>query len=208
MLKFNITHQESYSRGELLLRTFLGIIYIVIPHIIALWFYSIWVVIATFLAWWIILFTGKTPEFYYTAMLGYNKWSLRLLARMYNLSDGYPSFGPNGTDDKTSLHFDLVHIGRGQLLLRSIFGMFYILIPHGICLYVRMIGTMFLVFFAWFAVLFTGKYPENWHKFNVGTFRWATRLNLYYGWLSEKYPPFNGAPDELDEADQPIDQVA
>jgi len=141
-------------------------------------------------------------------MLGYNKWSLRLLARMYNLSDGYPSFGPNGTDDKTSLHFDLVHIGRGQLLLRSIFGMFYILIPHGICLYVRMIGTMFLVFFAWFAVLFTGKYPENWHKFNVGTFRWATRLNLYYGWLSEKYPPFNGAPDELDEADQPIDQVA
>lgn len=208
MLKFNVTHQESYSRGELLLRSFFGWLYIAIPHLLGLMFYGIWIYIATILAWFIILFTGKTPEFFYNAIVGYNKWSLRVMARLYNLSDGYPSFGPDGADDKTEFHIDLIHVGRGQLLLRSFFGWLYVGIPHGICLYVRFIGTFVLMFLAWWVVLFTGKYPENWHRFNVGTFRWATRVSLYLMWLSKDYPPFKGAPDEMDEADKPLDQVA
>lgn len=170
-------------------------------------FYAIWIYIATILAWWIILFTGKTPEFYYNAMLGFNRWGLRLSARIWNLSDGYPAIGPNGSDDKTELHYPMIHIGRGQLLLRSIFGFVYIIIPHVICLWFRMIATYFLVFLAWWTVLFTGKYPENWHKFNVGTLRWQMRLGLYYGWLLDKYPPFSGAPDQMEEAEKPIDQI-
>lgn len=207
MLKLNINYQESYSRSELLLRSFFGWLYIAIPHFFLLVFFSIWVSIATVFAWWIILFTGKTPEFYYNAALGYNRWSLRVIARLANLSDGYPAFGPNGEDDNTSLSFEHIHIGRGQLLLRSFFGIFYIGIPHFICLYVRLVGTYVLVFLAWWVVLFTGKYPESWHKFNVGTIRWATRVSLYMYFLSEKYPPFNGAPEEMEEADKPLDQV-
>jgi len=207
MLKLNINHQESYSRGELLLRSFFGWLYIAIPHLFLLMFYAIWIYIAIFVAWWIILFTGKTPDFFYNTMLGYNRWYVRLTARLLNLSDGYPSFGPSGEDDNTSLSFEHVHIGRGQLLLRSFFGMFYVGIPHGICLYVRTLGTYILVFLAWWVVLFTGKYPEGWHKFNVGTIRWGTRVGLYLTFLSDKYPPFNGAPEEMEEADKPLDQV-
>ena len=40
-MKLTVKHQESYSRGELLLRTFFGIFYIVIPHMFALWFMGI-----------------------------------------------------------------------------------------------------------------------------------------------------------------------
>lgn len=207
MLKLNVNYQESYSRGELLLRTFFGWLYIGIPHIFLLMFYFIWIYIAMFVAWWIILITGKTPDFYYNAMLGLHRWNLRLSARIYNLADGYPSFGPNGEDDRTSLSFNQVNIGRGQLLLRSFFGFLYVGIPHGICLYVRSIGTMFLAFFAFWVVLFTGKYPQNWHKFNVGTIRWGTRVGLYLTFLTENYPPFNGAPEEMEEADKPMDQV-
>lgn len=207
MFKFNITHQESYSRGELLLRSFFGWLYILIPHMILLLFYGIWVGITQFVAWWIILFTAKTPDFYYNALLAYNRWGLRLVARLMNMSDGYPAFGPNGTDDKTELHFDYIHIGRGQLLLRSFFGWLYVGIPHVVCLYVRIIATYFLIFLAWWAVLFTGKYPAGWHKFNVGTFRWATRVSLYLSFFLDVYPPFNGKPDEMEAEEKPLDQV-
>lgn len=207
MLTFDIKHQESYSRGELLLRSFFGWIYILIPHYLLIMFYSLYVVILTFVAWWVILFTGKTPEFYYSASLGLTRWTTRLTARLMNLSDGYPSFGPNGADDNTMVDFPLVHIGRGQLLLRSFFGWLYVGIPHGIVLYVRFIGTWFVMIGAWFSVLFTGKYPASWHTFVVGTFRWATRMNLYMSFLYKDYPPFNGKPDQMDPAQQPMDQV-
>ncbi len=207
MLKFNIVHQESYSRGELLLRSFFGWLYIIIPHGFLLLFYGLFVWLATIAAWFIILFTGQTPEFYYKALLGYNKWGLRLTARILNLSDGYPAFGPDGVDDKTEIHFEHIHIGRGQLLLRSFFGWLYVLIPHGICLYVRMIATFFLIFLAWWAVLFTGKYPATWHKFIVGTFRWSTRVSLYMMFMLDTYPPFNGKSEELEAGEMPIDQM-
>lgn len=207
MLTFEIKHQDSYSRGELLLRSFFGWLYILIPHAFLLMFFSIWVYIAAFLAWWIILFTGKTPDFFYEAILGYYRWSTRLSARLFNLSDGYPSFGPSGVDDKTTVDFPLIHIGRGQLLLRSFFGWLYMGIPHIFCLYFRLIGTYVLVFLAWWVVLFTGNYPAGWHKFNVGSLRWQTRIGLWFMWLYETYPPFSGAPDQMEEADKPIDQL-
>ncbi len=208
MLKFNVTHQASYSRSELLLRTFLGWLYIAIPHYFLLMFYVIWFMIALFVSWWIILITGKTPAFYYKTVLGLYKWIIRLYARIFNLSDGYPSFGPDGLDDKTELHFEHIHIGRGQLLLRSFFGWLYVGIPHLICLYVRIFASAILLILAWFAVLFTGAYPSSWHKFNVGTLRWATRVYLYLIFFLDKYPPFSGKSEEMDEAEVPLDQVA
>ncbi|MFI5171719.1 MAG: DUF4389 domain-containing protein [Chitinophagales bacterium] len=208
MLKFNITHQESYSRGELLLRSFFGWLYIGIPHFFLIFFYTIWVALAQFVSWWIILFTGKTPTFYYNALLGLNKWTMRVGARLYNLADGYPSFGPSGADDKTELHFEHIHIGRGQLLLRSLLGWLYAGIPHMVCLYIRFIATFVLIFLAWWVVLFTGKYPAGWHKFVTGSLRWMTRLSLYLSFFLDKYPPFNGAPDQMEAAEMPLDQVA
>lgn len=195
MLTYEIQHQPEYSRGELLLRFFFGWLYIGIPHGIllmlcglALWFMTI----ATF---FIILFTGVTPKWYYDWVVKVQRWSLRVTARLYNLSDGYPQFGLDGKDDKTTFDLPFWQISRGQMLLRAFFGFLYAGIPHIICLYVRMIATCFLMLFSFFAVLFTGKYPPDWHRFNTGTFRWATRLNLYLSWLYRDYPPFAGRPD-------------
>ncbi len=207
MLTFEIKHQESYSRGELLLRSFFGWLYILIPHILLLMFYFLWIYIVSIISWFIILFTGKTPEFYYNTMLGYNRWMTRLNARLMNLSDGYPSFGPNGTDDQTIVDFPHIHGGRGQLLLRSFFEIIYVGIPHGLCLYVRSIASFFLIFAAWWVVLFTGKYPETWHNFNVGTQRWQMRVGLYLSFLYPTYPIFAGKRDQPEEEDKPIDQI-
>lgn len=191
MLNFEIKHQEQYSRGELLLRSFFGWLYILIPHYVLLLFYSLWQALLSIVAWFAILITGKTPEWFYTTTLNSMRWSTRLSARLMNLSDGYPSFGPNGTDEATAVDFPLVHIGRLNLIIRTLFGAL-MAIPHIFCLYFRMIGTLILIFLAWWIVLFTGKYPAGMHNFNVGTFRWATRVGLYLNFLSETYPPFSG----------------
>lgn len=194
-MSFNlkIQHQESYSRGELLLRTFFGFFYIVIPHAFMMWFVSIWAMILMFLAWWVVLFTGKYPENWWTFQKNFLNWQNRVNATMMNLVDGYPAFWPSGTSDKVEVVAEYPQtMSRGTLLLRTFFGYIYVLIPHAFCLIFRMWATYFVVFVAWWVVLFTGKYPEDMHRFNVGTLRWGLRVGAYMSFLTDTYPPFSG----------------
>lgn len=201
-MKLNVVHQESYSIGQLLLRTFFGSIYIAIPHYFVLIFLQIWSAILAFIAFWAVLFTGKYPKNMFDFQVKYLRWYLRVMARLYNLSDGYPAFGLNAEDENTE--FDVAYpekLSQGDLILKALFGVIYVLIPHYIVLALRGIVTSIYILIAWFAVLFTGKYPEKMHEFNVGTIRWAYRLNLYMGlFMTDKYPPFNGKPDAEEPA--------
>lgn len=190
---FNVVHQERYSRGELLLRSFFGFFYIGIPHLFLLAFINIAGAILSFFAWFVILFTGKYPKSFFDFRLSAFRWQARVSARLLNLSDGYPAFGLNAVDEKTQ--FDLTYPqsqSRGLLLARLLFGFFYVLIPHGFCLLFRGIAMYFVIFIAWWAVLITGKYPQGMHDFVVGTFRWAFRVSVYYIFMTDKYPPFSG----------------
>lgn len=192
-MKLEIKHQESYSRGELLLRTFFGFIYIALPHFFLMYFVAIWAAILLFLSFWVVLFTGKYPEQFFNFQVGLLRWQTRVTARIYNLSDGYPSFFNKGTDDLTTLELEYPEkLSRGLLLLRLFFGWLYVGIPHGFILFFRLIATGFLIFVSWWVVLFTGKYPESFHKFNVGTLRWTMRLNFYLYFMTDEYPPFTG----------------
>ncbi len=195
-MKLQIKHQDSYSRGELILRSFLGQIYIILPHAFILLFMGLWGAILGFISFWAILFTGKYPQSFYEYQVKLIKWKVRLTARYYNLSDGYPAFGLDATDDNTSVEIQYPEtISRGTTLLRAFFGGIYVLIPHGFMLFFRSIGTLVLVFLAFWAVLFTGEYPKKWHEFNVGTIRWGIRVNLYMGNMTDVYPPFSGKPE-------------
>ena len=192
-MKLTITHQDSYSRGELLLRTIFGGIYILIPHAFVMFFVNIYTMIISFLAWWAVLFTGKYPKGFFETMVKASSWSLRLYAAVWNLADGYPAIGLNGTSDKAKLDVPYPEkLSRGLLILRSIFGVFYLIIPHVFCLSFRMIWGNILQFLSWWAILFTGKYPANWHAFAVGTLRWNMRLGLYMSYMTDDYPPFSG----------------
>lgn len=194
-MKLEIKHQESYSRGELLLRTLFGFIYIAVPHLFLLVFVSLWGSILSFVAFWVVLFTGKYPESFFEFQVKLLRWNLRVNARLYNLSDGYPSFGLSGTDDNTSFDMDYPEsLSRGTLILRILLGYFYVIIPHGFVLFFRLIGVMVLQFLAWWVVLFTGSYPQSWHEFNVGTIRWSYRVNVYMSFMTDTYPPFSGKP--------------
>ena len=192
-MKLKITHQEKYSRGELLLRSFFGWLYIAIPHGFLLGIVGIWSAILSFVTFWVVLFTGKFPETIFNFQIGYTNWSLRLEATIANLVDGYPAFFPSGKSDKVSLEVPRPdRVSRGLVIVRLLFGAIYVGIPHGICLWFRLIGTGVLMFLAWWAVLFTGTYPARWHAFNVGTYRWATNITLYLGYFTDEYPKFSG----------------
>jgi len=198
-MKLSITHQENYSRGELLLRTFFGFIYMTLPHAFLLFFFGMWSAILTFISFWVILFTGRYPESFFEYQVKLIRWNIRLNARRYNLCDGYPSFFIDGADDRTSFNMDYPEsLSRGNALLKAFFGWLYCAVPHVFILLFRLFWGAILSFVAWWVVLFSGKYPEGIHEFNVGTLRWTTRLNLYLTYMTDQYPPFSGREETND----------
>ncbi|MEW5846562.1 MAG: DUF4389 domain-containing protein [Bacteroidota bacterium] len=195
-MKLKILHQERYSRAELLLRTFFGWLYILLPHGFLLIFVSLWAQILQIIAFWAILFTGRYPKSLFDFQVGLIRWILRLNARIYNVSDGYPSFGIHGSDEYTSLEVEYPErVSRSLMLIRFFFGWLYVYIPHLFILFFRSIFIYILVFLAWFIVLITGKYPKEFHQWVVGQLRWTTRLGLYMNYMTDVYPAFTG--DEL-----------
>lgn len=192
-MKLAIKNQESFSRLELLLRTFFGWLYIGLPHGFVLFFLGIWSAILSFVAFWVVLFTGRYPESMFEYQVGLSRWGIRLRARIMNLADGYPAFGLSSHDD--NVEFTIAYpesLSRGLLLLRLFFGWLYVVLPHGFMLFFRSIGTMVIMFVSWWVVLFTGKYPESFHQFVTGMIRWETRVNLYLSFMTDAYPPFTG----------------
>jgi hypothetical protein len=69
---------------------------------------------------------------------------------------------------------------RGLLIIPSAFVLGFIGIAAG-----------FVTFFAWWAIMFTGKYPKGMYNFSAGYARWSTRLSGYMMYLTDKYPPFS-----------------
>jgi hypothetical protein len=56
------------------------------------------------------------------------------------------------------------------------------------------IAAIIVVWIAFWAVLFTGRYPPSFHEFVTGYLRWSTRVSAYLYGLTDKYPPFRLSP--------------
>ena len=189
---FNIKHAESLSRGELILRTLFGFIYIYLPHGFVLLFMGLWGAILSFISFWIILFTGRYPQSFFEYQVGLIRWQMRVRARQYNLTDGYPAFGIDSKDDAITLEVPYPEsISRGMVIVRLLFGWLFVLIPHGFVLFFLTIGVFLAVFVGWWIILFTGQLPLGIHSFVVGYFRWSTRVGLYLSNMTDTYPPFS-----------------
>lgn len=66
-----------------------------------------------------------------------------------------------------------------------------LVIPQVILGIVYGIGVVFATLFAWFALLFTARYPQGLYDFNAGFVRWAGRVSAYVDFLTDAYPPFD-----------------
>ena len=186
-----IKHQDKYSRGQLLLRTFFGFFYIMIPHGFMLFFMSIAGAVLGFISWWAILFTGKYPKSFFDFQVGLTRWSIRVMATMYNLCDDYPAFGVKTETDNVVLDVPYPEsLSRGKLLLKTFFGFIYVMIPHYFVLFFVMMLVGIINFIGWWAILITGQYPSSLHSIVVGFIRWSTRVGIYFN-LVDTYPPFS-----------------
>jgi hypothetical protein len=63
--------------------------------------------------------------------------------------------------------------------------------PHYIALCFVGIGAFFVSIYAFFAVLFTGRWPRGAFEYVVGTLRWAYRVAAYIHLMTDTYPPFS-----------------
>ena len=79
----------------------------------------------------------------------------------------------------------------GKLSRLTTFFRYFMVIPHSIVLSFVGIAAGVAYFIAWWAILFTGRYPKWAFDFVVGYFRWYTRVNGYSLLLTDEYPPFS-----------------
>ena len=134
-----------------------------------------------------LLFRRKYPGWWFNWNLELTRFSTRVSAYLALLDDAYPS-----TDEEQSVHL-AIDTPDGAVLSRWLPLVKWLLaIPHYIVLVFLGIAAFFVVVFAWFAILFTGRYPRGAFGFVVGVFRWGLRVACYAFLLTtDRYPPFS-----------------
>lgn len=195
-MELQTVHQSQYSKSQLILRSFFGIFYIAGPHVVLLVFVEFAALYHYIYSTFHILLKGDYPRKSHLFFENFFHWGARLHLRVYNLNDGYPAMGLHQNDEY--LHFQVPlpeSINRKHTLMRFILGPLYILLPHLVVFAFRVIICQIMAVVAFFAVLFTKKYPRGMFDFQVETLRYLVRVYLHFFHLYPTYPPFHGKPD-------------
>ena len=134
-----------------------------------------------------ILFRQRYPRWWFEFGRELTRFGARICAYVALLSDQYPS-----TVDEQSVHLDIDYPDAERDLNRWLPLVKWLLaIPHFIVLFFLSIGAFFAVVIAWFAILFTGRYPRGLFDYVVGVGRWWLRVQAYAILLvTDRYPPF------------------
>ena len=102
------------------------------------------------------------------------------------MRDDYPPFGDEPYPTTYGVTYPTGERDRLSVGLRLIY-----VIPHLVVLIFVNIAWTVTTIIAWFAILFTGAYPEGLYRFAVGAMRWNARVQSYLLLLRDEYPPFS-----------------
>lgn len=134
-----------------------------------------------------ILFRQKYPRWWFDWNLNLLRFTNRVTAYLALLDDHYPS-----TDEEQAVHLDFPYPDAHQMNRWLPLVKWLLAVPHYIVLFFLAIGAVVVVIIAWFAILFTGRYPRSLFDFVVGVLRWGNRVTAYALVLvTDQYPPFS-----------------
>ena len=206
--RLEVDYPEESNRLTILFRLILAIPIVIILSIISATADSTYVVIseagetvskitttsggiagALFLATLLmILFRQRYPRWWFSFAREFARFAMRVGAYIMLLTDEYPS-----TEDEQTVHLEIDYPDVRQDLNRWLpLVKWFLAIPHFIVLFFLAIGAFFAVIIAWFAILFTGRYPRGLFDYVVGVSRWALRVEAYAALLvTDRYPPFS-----------------
>ena len=138
-----------------------------------------------------ILFRQKYPRWWYDWNLELLRFVNRVGIYLALMDDRYPS-----TDVQQSVRLDFAHPDAQQELNRWLpLVKWFLAIPHYIVLAVLYLGALVVVIVAWFAIVFTGRYPRGIFDYVEGVIRWHNRVVGYaFVLVTDQYPPFRLGP--------------
>ena len=138
-----------------------------------------------------IVFRQKYPRWWYDWNLELLRFQNRVGVYLGLLDDRYPS-----TDERQSVSLEFPYPDAKQGLNRWLpLVKWFLAIPHYVVLILLSLAAIVCVIIAWFAILFTGRYPRGLFDFVVGVGRWSNRVTAYaFVLVTDQYPPFRLSP--------------
>jgi hypothetical protein len=135
-----------------------------------------------------ILFRQKYPRWWFDWNLELQRFVNRVGIFLALMDDRYPS-----TDDRQSVRLEYIYPDAKRDLIRWLpLVKWFLAIPHYIVLFFLDVAVIVVVIVAWFAILFTGRYPRGIFDFVEGVIRWHNRVIAYaFVLITDRYPPFS-----------------
>lgn len=184
----DVAYEVDYADEQRRAVTFFRLIF-VIPWVIVAGLYGFAASIAVFIAWFAIVFTGRYPEGLYNFNAGFLRMISRVNGFHYLLTDDFPPFG--GEEDpaypvRVGIAPRLDRYSRAKAFFRLIIG-----IPVMILGWIQGLILGVVTFIAWFAILFTGKFPDGLFGPARSASAYMTRYAAYFMLMTEDWPPFS-----------------
>ena len=181
-LRFDVEYPESLSRLLIFVKWLLAI-----PHLFILYALSIFTSILVLFAFFAILFTKKFPRGMFDFVVNIGRWNANASAYVGLLRDEYPPFSWDAGEYPVRYEVDYPdELNRWLPLVKWL-----LVIPHFFVLIFLGLAVAVVQIIAWFAILFTGKFPRGMFDFVVSVTRWGYRVNAYLYLQRDEYPPFS-----------------
>ena len=180
-LRYDVEYPEELSRWLIFVKWLLAF-----PHFIILYLLGIASSVVGFIAFFAILFTKRYPQGLFDFVVNVNRWNANVMAYLMLFRDEYPPFSWEPGEYAVTYEVDYPEeMNRWLPLVKWLLA-----IPHVIVLLLLFIAIYFVYIIAFFAILFTKRFPRGLFDFTVGVHRWNYRVSAYTALLRDEYPPF------------------
>jgi hypothetical protein len=133
-----------------------------------------------------IVFRGQYPRWWFDFNVELLRFQNRVGVYLTLMDDRYPS-----TDERQSVRLDVAYPDAARLKRGLPLVKWLLAVPHYLVLAVLYLAALPAVLVAWFAILFTGRFPRRIFDYLVGVGRWTNRVTAYaFILVTDQYPPF------------------